>query len=75
MTKLAIATIKATGERFYYEVKQSWNRLYYSFDDGATWHSSKTVAYKTASGSGLLHAVSDITTITATTRPSREVRG
>lgn len=60
-TRIARATIKATGEQFWYEVKLAWNRLYYSFDDGATWHRTKSQAYKTARDGGNLHRVNTIT--------------
>lgn len=59
-TQPAKATIKATGEQFWYEVKQSWSTIYYSFDDGATWHRSKTKAYETARDSGNLHRVGEV---------------
>ena len=59
MTKLAKTTIKATGEQFWYEVKQSWQTLYYSFDDGATWHRTKTKAYQAARDTGMLHRVGE----------------
>lgn len=65
MIKLAKATIKATGEQFWYEVKQSWQTLYYSFDDGATWHRTKTKAYKVAQDAGTLHRVGEIKTTIA----------
>lgn len=60
MTKPAKATIKATGEQFWYEYKQAWNTVYYSFDDGATWYRTKTKAYKVARDSGTLHRVSEM---------------
>lgn len=59
-TKPAKATIKATGEQFWYEVKLAWNRLYYSFDSGATWHRTKSAAYHAASESGNLHRVGEV---------------
>lgn len=37
-----------TGERVEYEYKDSWNRRYYSFDGGKSWHTSKTRAYHSA---------------------------
>lgn len=60
MIRLAEVTIKSTGERVYYEVKQSWNTLYYSFDDGATWHHSKNEAYNVARDNNALHCVGEI---------------
>lgn len=60
MTKLAKATIKATGEQFWYEAKRSWNTIYYSFDDGATWHRTKSAAYKVARDNGKLHRVGEV---------------
>lgn len=65
MIKLAKATIKATGEQVYYEIKQSWQQLYYSFDDGATWHRSKSKAYETARVSNSLHRVGEVKTSVA----------
>lgn len=59
-THLAKATIKATGEQFWYEVKLSWNIKYYSFDDGETWHRTKTAAYQTARDTGKLHRVGEV---------------
>lgn len=60
MSKLAKATIKATGEQFWYEAKLSWNTVYYSFDDGVTWHRTKSAAYRTARDSGNLHRVGEV---------------
>ncbi len=32
------ATIRATGQRYLYSVKISWDRRYFSADLGDTWH-------------------------------------
>ena len=47
-------THKPTGRRYVGEVKGSWNRQYFSFDRGATWHTSKVAAFTAAEASGLL---------------------
>lgn len=61
----AKATIKATGEQFWYEVKLSWNTKYYSFDDGETWHRTKTAAYGAARETGKLHRVGEVKVVIA----------
>ena len=48
-------TIKATGECFWCDYKDSWNVRYYSFDGGETWHKTKTAAYRVAKQSGKLN--------------------
>lgn len=58
-------TLKSTGERVYYQVKRSWNRYYYSFDTGTTWHKSKSLAYAAARDSGSLHRVGEVKVVVA----------
>jgi hypothetical protein len=48
MTRLASIAEKATGRSYWYEYKDSWRTRYYSFDDGETWHKSKSRAFQAA---------------------------
>lgn len=53
------STIKLndTGERVRYFAKQSWQKIYYSFDHQLTWHPSKSKALNAARESGYLAVI------------------
>lgn len=55
-SRAAVATIKATNEKFWYDYKDSWNVRSYSFDGGTTWHKSKSAAYVDAKTKNQLQA-------------------
>lgn len=40
-----IAIESATGNRYEYETKQSWGKVYYSFNGGRDWNQSKRTAF------------------------------
>lgn len=41
-------THKPSGKKYWMEVKRSWGKVYYSFDGGETWNTSKTSAFQDA---------------------------
>ena len=49
-----IATLRETGRKYFYARRQSWGKVYYSFDHGDTWHASKADAYRVAEANGRL---------------------
>ena len=42
--------ITIAGREYIYEYRQSWGKVYYSFDSGATWHRTKTAAFRALQG-------------------------
>lgn len=65
MIRTAKITIKSTGEQFWYDYRDSWNTRYYSFDSGATWHRTKSEAYRTARATSTLHRVGEVKVVVA----------
>ncbi len=53
--QVVCATVeKATGIRYEFRQKESWNQRYYSFDNGATWNKSRLEAWRSAKERGAL---------------------
>lgn len=48
------------GRRVEYQAKMAWNKPYYSFDGGDTWHSSKFKALTLADKSGKVKSINNI---------------